>query len=77
MSDQIRADHLSPAQLTSRTPTSCPTEPDGGVEGSIQDHHHVPVVPALVRYIVFEQEGLAGGEDHVFTLSGLFPRIRW
>lgn len=53
------------------------TEPYGRIEGSVQDDHHVSVVPALVRHSVLEQEGSAGGEDHVFTSSRLFPRIRW
>uniref|UniRef100_A0A8D8A1P9 (northern house mosquito) hypothetical protein n=1 Tax=Culex pipiens TaxID=7175 RepID=A0A8D8A1P9_CULPI len=52
-------------------------EPYGGVKSFIQDYHHVPMVPALVGDSVLEQEGLAGGEDHVFPFGRLLPRVRW
>lgn len=51
------------------------TEPNGRVKGVVQDDHNVPVVPAFVGHPVSEQEGLAWGEDHVFSSRRLLPRI--
>ena len=53
-----------------------PPEPNGGVQGSLQDHHHVPVVPELLHHPLPQQEGLVGGEDHALTPRRLLPRVQ-
>lgn len=53
------------------------TEPDGWVESLVQDDHHVPLVPALLRYPLPQQKRSAGGENNVLASCRLLSRIRW
>lgn len=53
------------------------SEPNGRVKGTVQDHHHVPLVPALVGDFVPQQKGFTRREDHVFASCRLLPRIWW
>lgn len=48
-------------------------EPDGRVKGVVQDDHHVPVVPALVRDPLSQQEGFARRKNHVLASRRLLP----
>ena len=47
----------------------------GGVEGAIPNDHHLPVVPELLSHPLPQQEGSAGGENHVISPGRLLPRI--
>ena len=51
------------------------SEPNGRVEGIVQNDHHISLVPAQLCDPLPEQEGPLGGEDYVLSPSGLFPRI--
>ena len=50
-------------------------EPNGREQGIVQNNHHISMVPAQLCYPLPEQEGLAGGQDHVLTPTGLLPRV--
>ena len=51
------------------------SEPNGRIKGIVQNNHHISMVPAQLCYPLPEQEGLAGGQDHVLTPTGLLPRV--
>ena len=51
------------------------SEPNGRIKGIVQNNHHISMVPAQLGYPLPEQEGLAGGQDHVLTPTGLLPRV--
>ena len=51
------------------------SEPNGRIKGIVQNNHHISMVPAQLCNPVPQQEGLAGGQDHVLTPAGLLPRV--
>lgn len=51
------------------------SEPDGGVQGIVQNNHHISMVPAQLRYPLPEQERSPRGENNVFALGRLLSRI--
>lgn len=51
-------------------------EPDGGEQGTVPHHHHLPLVPAVLGDAVPQQDRHPRREDHVLTFGGLFSRIR-
>ena len=51
------------------------SEPNGRIKGIVQNNHHISMVPAQLCYSLLEQEGPAGGQDHVLTPTGLLPRV--
>ena len=54
------------------------SEPNGRIKGIVQNNHHISMVPAQLCNPVPQQEGLAGGQDHVLPPAGLLPRVwRW
>ena len=52
------------------------SEPDGGVQGIVQNNHHISLVPAQLCHPLPEQEGPARGQDNVLPPAGLLPWIR-
>ena len=53
------------------------SEPNGRVEGIVQNDHHISLVPTQLRHPLPEQEGPAWGEDYVLAPSGLFSWVWW
>ena len=49
------------------------SEPDGGVQGIVQNNHHISLVPAQLCHPLPEQEGPARGQDNVLPPAGLLP----
>ena len=52
------------------------SEPYGRIKGIVQNNHHISMVSTLVSHPLLEQEGSAGGENHVFPPGRLLPGIR-
>ena len=51
-------------------------EPNGREQSIVQNNHHISMVSTLVSHPLLEQEGSAGGENHVFPPGRLLPGIR-
>lgn len=52
-------------------------EPHGGEQSPFQDHHNLPMVPAVVCHSLPQQDRHLGREDRLLTSSDLLPRIHW
>lgn len=70
------SDTLYAFSLNYVLPSQC-SEPYGGEQSFVQDHHYISLVSKLLCNPLPQQEGPAGGEDHVLSPGWLLSRIWW